>query len=208
MLQKFLMAVIVEERAHMYEEISAIKVTETGERVRALIASNRLARELGVIMGKWLQSEPPVAHHEMLIHLSLIHGDCGALLQSFAYDCKIPQTLIPVLSPNIDINCTDEGGFNITVAERVVGPIFTELKATLGRSKKKEVIYLQDKRLRIDSSIKHYDEVKVQHDVRVSAAFACAYVALKHSPQKVSPIVKGIMNGIKACTMYDDYEFR
>ncbi len=28
------------------------------------------------------------------------------------------------------------------------------------------------------------------------------------SPQKVSPIVKGIMNGIKACIMYDDYEFR
>lgn len=199
MLQKFMTAVIVEEWAHKYEDISAIKATETGEHIYALIANNRLARELGVTMGSWLQSDPPVAYHEMSIHLSRIHGDCGALLQSFAFDCKIPQTMIPVLSPNIDINGTAEGGFNITVAERVVGPIFTELKTTLGRSKKKEVINLQDKRLRIESSIKHYNEVKVQHDVRVSAAFACAYVALKHSPNKVSPIVKGIMNGIKAC---------
>ncbi len=47
MLQEFLTAVIVEEWAHMYEEISAIKATETGERVRALIASNRLCERVG-----------------------------------------------------------------------------------------------------------------------------------------------------------------
>ncbi len=100
-----------------------------------LLLAIGFARELGVIMGKWLQSEPPVAYHEMSIHLSRIHGDCGALLRSFAYDCKIPQTLIPVLSPNIDINGTNEGGFNFTVAERVVGPMFTELKAHIGQVK-------------------------------------------------------------------------
>ena len=40
-------------------------------------------------------------------------------------------------------------------------------------------------------------EVKAQYDVRVAAAFAAAFIALRGTPDKVSLIVKGIMNSIK-----------
>ena len=52
---------------------------------------------------------------------------------------------------------------------------------------------------RARANIERYGDVKAQYDVRVSAAFAAAFVALKATPDKVSPIVKGIMNGIKVC---------
>ena len=100
----FLTAVIIEEWAHKYEEIAAMKATETGEHIYALIANNRLANELAETMGTWLQKDPPTSYHEMSMQLSRIHGECSALLQSFAQDCKVPQPLIPVLSPHIDID--------------------------------------------------------------------------------------------------------
>ena len=56
---------------------------------------------------------------------------------------------------------------------------------------------MQDRRSRVVAAIHSYNEVKTQHDVRVSAAFAAAFVALRVAPDKVSPIVKGIMNGVK-----------
>jgi TATA-binding protein-associated factor len=67
----------------------------------------------------------------------------------------------------------------------------------LGRTKKRELGIISDKRLKVVSSIDHYLEVKVQNDIRVSAACAAAFIAFKTTPDKVSPIVKGIMNSIK-----------
>ena len=69
----------------------------------------------------------------------------------------------------------------------------------LGRTKKRELGIISDKRLKVVSSIDHYLEVKVQHDIRVSAACAAAFVAFRGTPDKVSPTVKGIMNSIKVC---------
>ena len=69
----------------------------------------------------------------------------------------------------------------------------------LGRTKKRELGIISDKRLKVVSSIDHYLEVNVQHDIRVSAACAAAFVAFRGTPDKVSPTVKGIMNSIKVC---------
>ena len=195
MLQKFLAAVIVEEWAQKYDEIS----TREEKDGQLLVHVCPLAASLAQKILKWLQSEPPVAYHEMAMSLSRIYADCVNLLQSFATDCKIPVSSIPRLSPNIDIHAEKEDSFSITTAQTVVTQYFTQLKESLGRTKKKELAPLQERRSRIAAAINAYNDVKAQHDVRVSAAFAAAFVALKEAPDKVSPIVKGIMNGIKVC---------
>ncbi|KAH8117583.1 SNF2 chromatin remodeling protein [Phellopilus nigrolimitatus] len=192
MLQKFLAAVVVEEWSHKYDALN-IGV----EKPVPLITASALALDLSKEILHWLQADPPVAYHEMVLSLSRIFGECSTLLQSFVHDCKIPQTSIPFLGSTIDINGTEEGAFSIVTARNVVDSIFTKLEKSLGRTKKKELIALHEKRTRLDASIKHYDAVKTQHDTRVSAAFAAAYVALKLMPEKVTPIIKGIMNGIK-----------
>lgn len=196
MLQKFLTAVVVEEWSHKYEE-RVLEREQSVQKEALLINASTLAMGLSKEILRWLQDEPPVAYHEMAMTLSRIFTESTNLIQSFAHDCKVPATSIPNLGTTIDIHGTDEGAFSISTASEVVGPIFTRLKESLGRTKKKELISLHEKRIRLESSIQHYNDIKTQHDVRVSAAFAAAYVALGLMPEKVSPIVKGIMNGIK-----------
>ena len=122
---------------------------------------------------------------------------CLKSTYSFLHDSKVSSSVVPSLGNKLDINGSEDGAFNIGAAKNVVGPVFTRLKESLGRTRKKELISLHEKRVRLEGSIQHYDNIKSQHDVRVSAAFAAAYVAVRNVPDKVSPIVKGIMNSIK-----------
>ena len=190
MLQKFLAAIISEGWAREYDARAPAGTA-------LLIDASTLAAELAQKTLAWLQAEPPAAYHEMAFSLARIHGECYNLLQSFAFDCKLPQAAIPVLGTEIDVTGTREGCFTIDTAQAAVGGMFDKLKESLGRTKKRELAIIKDKRLKVVSSIDRYIEVKAQYDVRVAAVFAAAFVAFRSTPDKVSPIVKGIMNSIK-----------
>ncbi|KAI0373278.1 SNF2 chromatin remodeling protein [Pilatotrama ljubarskyi] len=190
MLQKFLAAIISECWAREYD-------ARAQPGAPLLIEVSPLAAELSQKTLAWLQADPPAAYHEMAFTLARIHGECYNLLQSFAYDCKLPQSAIPPLGTEIDVTGTKPGCFTIETAQAAVGEMFNKLKDSLGRTKKRELAIIKEKRLKVVTSIERYIEVKAQYDVRVSAAFAAAFVAFKSTPEKVSPIVKGIMNSIK-----------
>ncbi|KAJ7184295.1 SNF2 superfamily chromatin remodeling protein [Mycena filopes] len=188
MLQKFLTAVVSEEWAREHDAIpDAPPLIE-----RSLMAQTLSAKTLA-----WLQGSPPAAYHEMTLTLVRIHADCIALLGAFASDCKLPMSSIPFLGTEIDVTGTKPGCFTIDVAQNAVGPLYTRLKDSLGRTKKRELGVIAEKRAKIVVSIERYVDIKTQHDIRVSAAFAAAFVAFRSTPDKVSPVVKGIMNGIK-----------
>jgi TATA-binding protein-associated factor len=197
MLQKFLTAIIAEEWARQYTEMSKTKPD-----LPPLLKTSTLAQELATKTLNWLQGKPPPAYHEMAFSLSRIHTDCVSLLQMFSTDCKLPTSSIPFLGSEIDISGTIAGSFTIETAQSAVGQMYTRLKDSLGRTRKKELAVIAEKRNGVLASIERYSEVKAQHDIRVSAAFAAAYVAFKSVPDKVSPVVKGIMNGIKV-RVYD-----
>ncbi|KAF7323127.1 TBP associated factor [Mycena chlorophos] len=188
MLQKFLTAVISEEWAHEYDSLP---------HDQPLTEKSTMAHTLSNTTLTWLQNAPPPAYHEMTLTLMRIHQDCVALLNSFAADCKLPMSSIPFLGSEIDVTGTKDGCFTIEVANRAVGELYTQLKNSLGRTKKKELGVIAEKRLKIVANIERYLDIKTQHDTRVSAAFAAAFVAFHGTPDKVSPVVKGIMNGIK-----------
>ncbi|KAJ7461011.1 SNF2 superfamily chromatin remodeling protein [Mycena galericulata] len=188
MLQKFLTAVVSEEWAREHDAVPD---------VAPLIEKSVLAQTLSAKTLAWLQGTPPPAYHEMTLTLMRIHGDCVALLGSFASDCKLPMSSIPNLGTDIDVTGTKTGCFTIDVAQQAVGQIYTRLKDSLGRTKKRELGVIAEKRGKIVASIERYVDIKAQHDIRVSAAFAAAFVAFRSTPDKVSPVVKGIMNGIK-----------
>lgn len=194
MLQKFLAAIIAEEWAHAYDAAADPSTP-------LLTEKSALAKDLSVATLTWLQEEPPASYHEMAFSLARIHGECYSLLQSFATECKVPLASIPSLGTEIDINGTNPDCFSISTGKQAVGPMFDKLKEILGRTKKRELGIIKDRRLKVVSSIDHYVEVKVSHDIRVSAAFAGAFIAFKSTPDKVSPIVKGIMNSIKVCLL-------
>ncbi|KAG6818211.1 hypothetical protein H0H87_000116 [Tephrocybe sp. NHM501043] len=189
MLQKLLAAVIAEEWAKQHDLATSS--------ARSLIEESQLAKELSQVTLAWLQASPPPSYHEMAFSLSRIHIDCISLLQSFSVECKLPLSSIPFLGSEVDTTGTRPGCFTIETAQNAVGPMFTRLKDSLGRTKKKELLAIADKRTKVVSSIDRYIDVKAQYDIRISAAFAAAFVAFKSTPDKVSPVVKGIMNGIK-----------
>lgn len=190
MLQKFLAAIICEEWAHGYDAQATLNSP-------LLIDAQPLAKDISDRTLAFLQADPPAAYHEMAYTLARIHGECYNLLQSFVYECKVPPGNIPALGTEIDITATREGCFTIDTAQAAVGQMFDKLKDSLGRTKKRELAIIKEKRAKVATSIERYVDIKAQYDIRVSAAFAAAYVALKATPDKVSPIVKGIMNGIK-----------
>lgn len=192
MLQKFLAALVSEEWARAYDATSPSM---------PIIEAFPLAAELSTMCLSWLQGLPPIAYHEMAFTLHRIHSECAALLRCFATDCKIPISLIPHLGDEIDITGTRPNSFTIETAEQAVGPMYTKLKESLGRTKKRELGVIAEKRQKVVISIEQYSEVKAQHDTRVSAAFSAAFVAFGSTPDKVSPVVKGIMNGIKVCQL-------
>lgn len=190
MLQKFLAAIVTEEWAREHDSQSPHAV---------LLDISPLAKDLSVKLLAFLQSDPPPAYHEMMYTLARIHNECYNLLHAFSHDCKLPVSTIPNLGQEIDITGTRSECFTIFTARQAVGEMFDKLVTALGRTKKKELVIIKEKRGLVAANIDRYAEVKAQYDVRVSAAFAAAFVALKATPDKVSPIVKGIMNGIKVC---------
>jgi TATA-binding protein-associated factor len=193
MLQKFLTAVIIEEWARGHDQTHST----------VLLDISPLARDLGIQLLSWLQSEPPIAYHEMVFLLSRLHVDCYNLLHAFTAECRIAAACIPSLGTEIDPSGNNPECFTIHTAKQAVGTMFDELKNSLGRTKKKEVASLVERRRIIAASIDRFFDTKSEYDVRISASFAAAYIALKATPEKVSPIVKGIMNGVKVCTMLD-----
>jgi hypothetical protein len=195
MLQKLLTAIIAEEWAHLYDshpESSKIPLSH----------ESTLAQEITDKTLSWLQGKPPAAYHEMAFALSRLHADCTSLLQLFSTDCKLPMSSIPSLGAEIDLSGTIKGHFSIEVAQQAMGAMYTKLKDSLGRTRKKELALIAEKRNTILASIQRYNEIKFQHDIRVSSSFAAAFVAFKNTPDKVSPVVKGIMNGIKVNTYH------
>ena len=149
MLQKFLAAIISECWAREHD-------ARAGKGAQLLIEASPLAAELAQKTLAWLQADPPAAYHEMAFTLARIHGECYNLLQSFAYDCKLPQAAIPSLGTEIDVTGTREGCFTIDTAQAAVGSMFDKLRESLGRTKKREVAIIKDKRLKVVSSIERY----------------------------------------------------
>ncbi|KAF9068722.1 SNF2 superfamily chromatin remodeling protein [Rhodocollybia butyracea] len=188
MLQNVLSAIIAEEWAREYSVDADAPL---------LIDASNLAKEISNKTLAWLQGAPPAAYHEMAFALARIHVESVSLLHSFATECKLPISSIPFLGSEIDLTGTNSERFTIETAQEAIGPRYTQLKGMLGRTKKRELVAIEEKRTVVAASIERYLEIKTQHEIRVAAAFAAAFVALRSTPDKVSPVVKGIMNGIK-----------
>jgi TATA-binding protein-associated factor len=189
MIQKFLSGVIAEEWAENY--------AEEHPEGPLLTEKNELAKELSDKSLLWLQEKPPLGYHEMSPALTRIQMDCSAILQSFHLECKLPMSSIPGIPQDCDITGTVPGAFTIDVARMAIGTYYNRLRDSLGRAKKKELAAISERRDKVEVNITRYTEIKVQNDNRVSAAFASAFVSLRTVPDKVSPVVKGIMNGVK-----------
>jgi TATA-binding protein-associated factor len=190
MLQRLLTATIVEEWAR---EADVLRPDA------ALVLFCSFAESLGQTMITFLDGQTPEFYHEMAYILTRLLQDCSSLLTSFSTECKVHVSKIPQLGSTIDITGRGEDpeAFTLEKAHQAVGGHFNKLKATLGRTKKKELAVLEDRRKVIIVAIAQYESTKNQHDTRVSAAFAAAIVALRVQMPKLTPIIKSLTAGVR-----------
>lgn len=189
MLQRLLTATVIEEWAR---EVVTLNDAP-------LVSFSPFAENLGQTMLVFLDGQTPEFYHEMAYSLTRLLQDCNALLTGFANDCKINASKIPQLGKTIDLTGRgeDPDAFTLEKAHQAVGEHFNKLKASLGRTKKKEVAVLEDRRRVLVAAIAQYESTKNQHDIRVSAAFAAAVVALRIQMPKLTPIIKSLTAGVR-----------
>jgi len=189
MLQRLLTATIIEEWAH--------EAAASGDD-QPLVAACSFADSLGQTMLAFLDSSSPEFYHEMALSLTRLMNDCTSLLNGFATECKVTISKLPQLGTAIDLTGQgDADAFTLEKAHLAVGEHFTKLKASLGRTKKREVAALEERRKTVTAAIAQYETTKSRHDVRVSAAFAAAVVALRVQLPKLTPIIKSLTAGVR-----------
>ncbi|GJJ12235.1 hypothetical protein Clacol_006476 [Clathrus columnatus] len=187
MLQRLLTATIVEEWAR-----------EAEYQNNPLISSCPFVEDLGQTMLTFLDGSTPDFYHEMALNLNRLFQECVGLVNAFATECKVPTSKIPYLGKTIDITGqgNDPDTFTLAKAHLTVGEHYAKLKTSLGRTKKKEL--LEERRKAVVVSIAQYETTKGRHDLRVSAAFAAAIVALRVQMPKLTPIIKSLTAGVRS----------
>jgi TATA-binding protein-associated factor len=191
MLQRLLTATIVEEWAREAEKCSLGSAP--------LASYSPFAEELGQTMLAFLDNPAPEFYHEMALNLTKLLQDCTSLLAGFSIECRVAPNKIPNLGKTIDITGRgeDPDTFTLEKARMTIGVYFQNLKTSLGRTKKKEVATLEDRRKLVAAAIDQYETTKTRHDTRVSAAFAAAVVALRIQMPKLTPIIKSLTAGVR-----------
>lgn len=142
----------------------------------------------------------PLHYRDLLSFIQVVRAHCSALLHSFHQVGKVSENRLPTLA----VVCQgDEGAgpdaFSIVNADKCVNEDFTRLQKFLSTSQKviaKEE--LEENRAKAVSAIEAAKQVKSQRDVRIKAAAAGALVALNVAPKKPGPLIKGLMDSVKA----------
>ncbi|KZT44191.1 hypothetical protein SISSUDRAFT_1068609 [Sistotremastrum suecicum HHB10207 ss-3] len=206
-LQRTLLGIVVEEWAQeamdskVWPVTSPIAVEGGAEAVepppRSLEGYPILAGTAANLLLEALQLDPPSWYSEGVPPLKQLLAECVALLRAFVTDGKMSESRIPAIPMEITMSPEHADGFTLSVAERVVGPLYTELKTGLAKPKKKDLLAIEAKRATAMASIDNYRRVKEHLDVRTTACVAAAAVALKVKPEKIGTVIKAVMNGVK-----------
>lgn len=184
---KFMGSTILQEWAMGYEKSS-------GNR---LISHSNLCEDLSKVLLTSLSSEPPNCYHESFPLLDHMCKMANLQVNSFLPDPRFNTTSI-----QLPQNASIAGGPDVFAVSHVRQAIdwLDSLHNLLPKPKKKRDVNRIDESKRILRELLHsFEKAKAVEDARVAAAFAAAAIALKTMPPKLTPLIKGVMNGLRVC---------
>ena len=191
-------AVIVQEWA-----LAVDAVTLTPLDLSPLPGDNLHAQHLVTSLIAILEGRTPAAYYEMLLILSEAYAECQALLQAFISEGKVPANIVPKIPASLDASGPPADLFTVDVAGQVAGPTFDALVQRMPKASAKTVLpALRERQMKVVGSIGYYLAMKEKHDRQVSAAVASAVIALRVMPAKLNPVIRSIMNGVKASVLF------
>ncbi|KAG6003671.1 hypothetical protein E4U54_000646 [Claviceps lovelessii] len=142
----------------------------------------------------------PSSYRDLVTFVQRARTQCQQLIHLFRDYGKVPHSKLPTLP--VIVQGEPEAGpsaFSIATAEKCVNEDFEKLKKSMPPGQR--LIASQQLDEARDAAVSAIEDAKVfkdARDMRIRAGAACALVAMKLLPKKPSPLIKGIMESVKA----------
>jgi TATA-binding protein-associated factor len=149
---------------------------------------------------KMIDGDRPACYRDLVSYLHRVRTQCQGLVNMFRDLGKVSQGKLPTLA--VLVQGEPEAGpsaFSFANADKVLGDDFEKLKKAMAPGQR--LIALPQLMHEREVAIVALEEAKTAkdaRDARIKAAAACALVAMKVLPKKPSPLIKAIMDSIKA----------
>ncbi|KAM4054666.1 hypothetical protein HRG_005490 [Hirsutella rhossiliensis] len=149
---------------------------------------------------RMVESNRPSAYRDLANSVQRVRTSCQQLVHLFRDHGKVSQSKLPVLPVVVQGEPeAGPGAFSISTAEKCVGDDYERLKKLMPPGQR--LIASQQLAEARDVAVSVIEEAKAAkdaRDVRIRAGAACALVAMKLLPKKPSPLIKGVMDSVKA----------
>ncbi|KAF3937100.1 hypothetical protein ABW19_dt0210638 [Dactylella cylindrospora] len=147
-----------------------------------------------------LNSERPPIYRDLVPHMKIVRSQCHNLLNTFIGVGKMNPSKTPTLAVVVQGE-SDAGpeSFSLAHAEKVVGEDFNRLKKLMPSGQRiLATDALTDARNQAAQVIEDAQKAKEVKDVRIIAAAAGAIIAAQNLPSKLNPVIRGVMDSVKA----------
>lgn len=175
---------------------AAVIVEEYAKNCAAADQATRFTQPLQ----KVVEGERPSHYKDIVTYLQRARSQCQQLINMFRDLGKVSHGKLPTLA--VLVQGEPEAGpsaFSLANAEKVVGEDFERLKKAMAPGQRLVALpQLEEARRVATTAVQDAKCTKDVRDARIKAAAACALVAMKVLPKKPSPLIKAIMDSIKA----------
>jgi TATA-binding protein-associated factor len=158
------------------------------------------AKRFAPALQKMIEADRPTHYRDLVTYVQRARSQCQQLVNMFRDLGKVSQGKLPTLA--VLVQGEPEAGpsaFSIANAEKVIGDDFDRLKKAMAPGQRLIALpQLQEAREVAATAVEEARTIKQARDARIKAAAACALVAMKVLPKKPSPLIKAIMDSIKA----------
>ncbi|KAG6003430.1 hypothetical protein E4U21_002024 [Claviceps maximensis] len=147
-----------------------------------------------------IELDRPSSYRDLVTFVQRARTQCQQLIHLFRDYGKVPHSKLPTLP--VIVQGEPEAGpsaFSIITAEKCVNEDYEKLKKSMPPGQR--LIASQQLDEARDAAVAAIEDAKVfkdARDMRIKAGAACALVAMKLLPKKPSPLIKGIMESVKA----------
>lgn len=144
---------------------------------------------------------PTAMYRDFTPYIKAVRTQCLSLFIIFVDNARLPRHKIPQIA--VVVQGEPEAGpdaFSIETAENIAGPVFDKLKRSLSASYR--ITYskaIDDAHRSLMHAINEAKEAKYSREISIMAATAAAYVSISSAlPKKLNPIIRSLMDSIKA----------
>ncbi|KAA8904703.1 hypothetical protein TRICI_005400 [Trichomonascus ciferrii] len=177
---------------------TALLLEEYGKSVKSPNAD--FANYFGEQLMEILTGKSDQMYRDLTPYLKAIRTQCQALFSVFVDNGKLPRSKLPQIAVVVQGD-PDAGpdAFSIEHAEKIAGETYDKLKRSLSTSYRMTASQsLSDAHRNLLHAIDEAKDAKASRDVSILASAAASYVDLMSLPKKLNPIIRSLMESVKA----------